>query len=302
MENEILQEHDEESTPFGKYALLIDTDSCSVEIGPICKKILGEIPKGEWEDSQVTKVCEYVDNVLTKNLNEHCKKICKEVFLSDYCTIEFKREKCAGVGFFLQKKNYSVLVYDSEGVRQRKWSHTGNVLKKSSTPKKLKEKMKYIVEYAGINDWTQAQFSEYCFNLYEEFKTWDLLDFCKSCGYSTEKKFASPFNTKGVSSSTAIAANLYNDMLKFLKIEDRQKRIEVGDRFRVVYVKPNNQWGFNYIGFVDKFPREFYNYLEIDYKTNFEKYFIKPLEHYLKISGWRPPEVSKPALFDIDNL
>ena len=116
-----------EKTPFGKYALLIDTDSCSVEIGPVCEYLLGEV-KGEWTDEQITKICDYLDNRLTVDLNNHCIELCKNVFLSDYCSIEFKREKCARLGMFLQKKNYSVLVYDSEGVRQKKWSHTGNIL------------------------------------------------------------------------------------------------------------------------------------------------------------------------------
>lgn len=292
----------EETTPFGEYALLIDTDSCSVEMGPVCEHVLGEIPVGEWTDEQVSKVCEYLDGTLTTRLNDHCKHICENIFLSDFCTIEFKREKCAAVGFFLQKKNYSVLVYDSEGVRQRKWAHTGNVLKKSSTPKKLKEKMRHIVEYASINNWNQNDFSNFCYELYEEIKTWDLLDFCKACGYSTEKKFSEPFNTEGVSSSTAIAANLYNDLVKYCGIEHEQKLISVGDKFRMVYVKPDNKWGFEYIGFLDKFPKEFYKYLEIDYKTNFDKYFLKPLEHYLKIYHWIAPEVTKQTVFNIDDL
>lgn len=290
-----------ENTPFGKYALLIDTDSCSVEIGPVCEYLLGEV-KGEWTDEQITKICDYLDNRLTVDLNNHCIELCKNVFLSDYCSIEFKREKCARLGMFLQKKNYSVLVYDSEGVRQKKWSHTGNILKKSTTPKKLKEKMREIVEVASVEKWTQSDFSKYCYSFYDELKTWDLLDFCKSCGYSTEKKFSAPFNMNGVSSANAIAVNLYNDMIKYCGIEDKRKPIAVGDKFRIVHIKPDNKWGIEYIGFVDSFPEEFKQYLEIDYKTCFEKYFIKPLEHYLKIYHWNVPEVSKETIFNIDDL
>ena len=291
-----------ESTPFGDYALLIDTDSCSVEVGPVVDALLGGKPKGEWTDDQVSKMCDYLDNNLTKRLNAHCQKFCAEAFFTDYCTIEFKREKCASVGYFLQKKNYSVLVYDSEGVRQRKWAHTGNVLKKSSTPKKLKSKMKYLIEEASILGWTQGDFEQYCYDLYEDMKTWDLLDFAKACGYSSEKTFIKPFDQTGVTASIAIAANYYNDLVRYLKIEHEQKLITVGDKFRVVYVTPNNPWHITYIGFLDKFPKEFYKYLEIDYKTNFEKYFLKPLDHYFKILGWTPPEVNKRVVCSLDDI
>lgn len=295
-------ESENSSINFGDYALLIDTDSCSIEIGPAVKKILGEIPTGEWTDDQVTKVCDYLDNDLSVKLNNNCKKICHDIFLSDQCSIEFKREKCASTGLFLQKKNYSVLVYDSEGVRHTHWVHTGNVLKKSSTPKRLKEKMKHIVEYASIHNWKQREFEKYCRDLYEEIKTWDPSDFCKACGYSTEKKFAEPFMFKGVTSSTAIAANLYNDMIDFCHLQDKEAKIKVGDKFRMIYVKPDNRWKIEYIGFIDKFPKPFFKYLEIDYKTNFEKYFIKPLERYLRICKWRAPELNQETLFDIDDL
>lgn len=289
------------TTPFGDYALLIDTDSCSIEISPAVDKLFGTLDI-EWNDEQVSKLCDYLDNNLTKKLNEHCKKYCSEAFLTDFCTIEFKREKCARVGYFLQKKNYSVLVYDSEGVRQKKWSHTGNVLKRSSTPKKLKEQMKYLVEECSIKNFTQADFSNFCHKLYEDMKTWDILDFSKACGYSTEKEFSKDFDPTGVTSSTAIAANYYNNLIKYLKIEHENHPIKVGDKFRMVYVKPDNKWHMNYIGFLDKFPPQFYDYLEIDYKTNFEKFFLKPLEHYFNILKWKQPEIGKEVLFDLDSI
>lgn len=299
----MIQEDEDLESAFDKYSLLIDTDSCSIECKPVCDKLLGGVPE-EWTEEQIDIVTDYLDNKLTNELNEHCTKIAREFFLTEESYIEFKREKLAQVGLFLARKNYSVLVLNDEGVTRTHWVHKGNYLRKSVTPPRLKKYLKEAVEVGGIKNWSNSKFTKFCTELFNEVKTWPLEDFCKSLGYSTEKHFLKPFDITGVTSSNAIAVNLYNDMLHFCKIEHKYDKIRVGDKFRMVYVIPkyNAPCKMQYIGFNGTFPSEFLEYMDIDYKTCFDKYFIKPLERYMNTFHWSAPEVTKPSLFDISDL
>lgn len=283
-----------------QYALLIDTDSCSVAIDPLCKQLFGEVPTN-WTDEQVKKACEYIDGPLLSGLNKRMSEIVKNDFLSNSSFIEFKREKLASSAFFLARKSYSVLVEDDEGVRYKHFIHKGSAIRKVAIPDKLKNRLKELIEVGGMENWSNAQFNDYCIKVYEDMKTWNPSDFCKSLGYSTEKVMVG-FDTTGISSSGAIAANFYNNLLKHLKIEDKYEAIKPGDKYRLVYLKPN-KFKMEYIGFNNELPKEFMEIFEIDYKTTFEKNFIKPLERYIKaMKSWHAPDVGNIAQFDISLL
>ena len=282
--------------------MVSNTDSFGADIQPLVKKILKELPK-EYTEEQVTEVCDVLDNKLVPLINKNCAKIVKDFFLSDVSTIEFKREKFCDHACFLAKKNYMVHVLNNEGVYDPHFLNSGNALKKSALPTKLKNALKVTLEDALIRDWSSSEFTTYCNELYNDVKeTWDINDFTKSVGYNTEKVFRKPFDLTGVSASNAIAANLYNNMLDYLNITKKYDPIRVGDKFRYVYVKPDNKWGINYIGFNGVWPEEFNEHLEIDYRTTFNKFFLKPIEKFIQIFKWKMPDVTRQAITDIDDL
>lgn len=288
-------------TPYFYANNILVHNSSGVSVDPVVEQMFGEIPK-KWNKTMTDKMCKYLDNTFTKSINENCAKIVKKFFLSDVSTIEFKREKFCVAGVFCAKKNYAVHVLNNEGVFEDKWIHKGWALKKSATPTKLKNAMKMAVETGLTEKWNSAKFTSFCNAVFNKFKTWNIKDFTKSIGYSTEKVFRKPFDKTGVTSSGALAANFYNDMLNYLDLTKKYDPIRVGDKFRYVYVKPNNKWGIEYIGFNDDWPEEFNEYFEIDYVENFNKFFLKPLDHFIKIYKWNKPDVAKQAITDINDL
>ena len=300
--DDLMNEKIAKNTEYQHYISFGDTDSCGSFIDPLVKKVLKELPK-EYTEEQVTKVCDVLDNKLVPLINKNCAKIVKDFFLSDVSTIEFKREKFCDHVCFLAKKNYMVHVLNNEGVYDPHFLNSGNALKKSALPTKLKNALKVTLEDALIRDWSSSEFTTYCNELYNDVKeTWDINDFTKSVGYNTEKVFRKPFDLTGVSASNAIAANLYNNMLDYLNITKKYDPIRVGDKFRYVYVKPDNKWGINYIGFNGVWPEEFNEHLEIDYRTTFNKFFLKPIEKFIQIFKWKMPDVTRQAITDIDDL
>ena len=299
--NKYLNEINGEKSDETDWLMLGDTDSLYADVSQIVKKTLGKIPD-KWTVSQTNKVCNVIDNTLTKAINDNCKVIAKKCFLSNDCYIEFKREKFCSHALVCAKKNYMLRVLNNEGVNEVKWVSKGIQIKKSALPFKIKEALRIAVESGLIENWTSAQFRDYACEVFNDMKNWDYLDFTKSLGYNTEKVFRKPFDKTGVSSAPAIAVNYYNDLIKELKLTKKYYPIRVGDRFRQICIKPNNPWHIDYIAFTEKFPEEFKKYLEIDYQACFEKFFLKPLDHFMKIFKWNTPDVGKQIKYSIDDL
>lgn len=283
--------------------LVSNTDSFGANIEPLVESLLkGKVPTKDWKREDVDKICQILDDKIIPLVNNNCAKIVKEKFLSDVSTIEFKREKFCGAACFLAKKHYAVYVLNNEGVSESTWIHKGTAIKQSALPKPIKEFLKLVVETGLLENWDNSKFMAICNDYYNEFKTYDILDISKSAGYSTEKVFRKPFDKTGVTAFGAIAANYYNDMINYLNLGHKYDKIRVGDKFRVAYVKPNNKWKLEYIGFPGVWPEEFNEYFEFDYKTMFAKYILKPLEGFMKVFKWKNPDFTKQAVINIDDL
>ena len=92
-------------------------------------------------------------------------------------------------------------------------------------------------------------------------------------------------------------------MLEYLKIEDRYNPAMFGEKYREVFIIPStNQWSMDRIGFVDKWPKEFNEYLDIDYVQAFNKYCLEPIEPFLRVLKWSKPNISKQIESDISEL
>lgn len=291
------------STPYFYANNILVHNSFGANVEPLVESLLkGKVPTKDWKREDVDKICQILDDKIIPLVNNNCAKIVKEKFLSDVSTIEFKREKFCGAACFLAKKHYAVYVLNNEGVSESTWIHKGTAIKQSALPKPIKEFLKLVVETGLLENWDNSKFMAICNDYYNEFKTYDILDISKSAGYSTEKVFRKPFDKTGVTAFGAIAANYYNDMINYLNLGHKYDKIRVGDKFRVAYVKPNNKWKLEYIGFPGVWPEEFNKYFEFDYKTMFAKYILKPLEGFMKVFKWKNPDFTKQAVINIDDL
>jgi hypothetical protein len=261
----------------------------------------GVLPK--WTEENIEKACSLIDSELLNIVNKHCQDIVKKDFWSDICTVEFKREKLCSDAMFIAKKNYSFRVINNEGISEIKWIHKGHCLKKGIAPKYIKKYWKTLIEEASINNWSGAKFTKFIQDWWDEFKTLNPEIWAINTGYSTERKFSTAFNPKGVSANGARCANYYNDLIKYLKLEDKYELISAGTKFREVKIKDYaNKWAIGAIGFPDVWPKEFNNVLEIDYINSFKTYCLKPIEKFIDILHWPEPNFLNPAIIDISTL
>lgn len=83
---------------------------------------------------------------------------------------------------------------------------------------------------------------------------------------------------------------LYNKFLKQHKLENKYNLISNGEKIKYCYLKVPNPIMEDVIGFIQELPKEFGLHDYIDYETQFEKTFIKPLKAILDIIGWNTEE------------
>ena len=80
-------------------------------------------------------------------------------------------------------------------------------------------------------------------------------------------------------------------MLVQAGLDNKYERIYNGDKLRYTYLlEPNSSKG-NVIAFPDKLPVELGLHKHVDYNTQFEKSYLKPLRPIFAAAGWSPEYV-----------
>ena len=98
-----------------------------------------------------------------------------------------------------------------------------------------------------------------------------------------------PINTR--------AALTYNHMIKKLKLTDKYPLINEEDKIKFCYLTMPNPVQSNIIVTPDTLPIEFGLEEYIDYNTQFEKTFVRPIQMMADAIGWKL--VEKPDLSDL---
>jgi DNA polymerase elongation subunit (family B) len=80
--------------------------------------------------------------------------------------------------------------------------------------------------------------------------------------------------------------------LKSKKLENRFQLIQGGDKIKFVYLDVPNPIRENMISFPNVLPKELGLDQYIDYKTQFEKVFLSPIENILEAIGWSSTKVA----------
>lgn len=277
-------------------------NSLYVNCENITKCLFKEVPS-KWTNEHIEKMCKVVDKIADV-LNENCKKIVKEDFNSDVQTIGFKRELFCTEAALLAKKNYALHIRDSEGSRVDKFEYKGIAIKKNEFTKKVKSLLKHIVDSSMIDKWDRSFYRDHMSNLWEQFKTFSPDDFAIMKQVGTDNIGESDVfmqATKGMQAHVK-AATFYNDLIGQLKLKNKYSEAKQGDKVKVLYVKSNNQFGIEVIGWKDKFPKEFISLFEPDYEVMFEKVILAPLKNFIEIFNWGEIDVRNQATVDIMDL
>ena len=241
----------------------------------------------------VDKLEKVVLTVIQPTLNKKLNTVASSMGI-DNCTIWFKIE-CVGDSIvFISKKKYAFNILYSEGVRyaEPKMKVMGIEIVRSSTPSIVKDYLKDSLKLCMSSDEKTLQKK-----VKEVKKTF------MQQGY-VNISFPRGVNGMDVYSDSAAiykkgcpihvrGSLLYNHTLKRLGLDSKYPSIGDGDKVKFIALKMPNPLHENVIAFPSKLPAEFGLEKFIDYKVQFEKAFVAPLENILEAIGWEAEETVK---------
>jgi hypothetical protein len=196
-----------------------------------------------------------------------------------------KLEVVAKRGIFLSKKHYLMSKYYEEGVyyQEPKIKMMGVEAVKASTPSLCRENLKKAIGICLSGN--EAEMQKFFAEFKEKFWNAPLeeISFPRSVnGLNNYKdsvqiyKKATPIAVRG-----ALIYNHFHKKNSITMTED----IKPSDKVKFFYMIEPNSYNSNVLAFVNNIPREFPSFI-VDYKTQFEKSFISPLDSILKVLKW----------------
>jgi hypothetical protein len=249
----------------------------------------------DWNNKEnFEKIKDYVDNHFQKQLNDYCADFICNKFYTDQKRIEFKREKLSAQAEYTAKKRYIVHVYNDEGLDVNKWSYTGVDIKKNELPNSIKKLLEECVQGLIEFDWDNSKFQSKLQEIYDTYENMEIKDLAYIKNLNTPKESTGFLTMEKGAGAHAKAAEYYNQIIKELNIENKYDAIQTSDRFHYLYIKSNNKYGINVIGFKDRWPKEFDKLFEIDRIKMFDKQVISPLKQIIINHGY--------ATFDPSNI
>ena len=283
------------------YVIAIDTDSLYVSMEPIVQKFNPKNP--------------------VKFLDEFCAKAIEPAVSIAYDLLAkkmgcptnrmgMKREAIADRGIWTAKKRYILNVHNNEGVQyaKPKIKVMGIESVKSSTPAVCRDALKHMFDIIMTKSEKEAQNEIALFrNKFENLSPSEIAfprGVTKVAYYRPKDggiyaSSAHPVTTKYIDPKTgkyivvkstpinARAALLYNHYIKENGLEQKYPPIRGGDKMKYIYLKKPNLIHDNVIAFIDTLPKELNLDRFIDYRLQFEKTFLDPLDIIFKAIGWQ---------------
>ena len=125
------------------YVIASDTDSIYLRLGDLVNKV--------FQDTETTKVIDFMDKVCEEKLQPFIDKSYDELanYVQAYSQkMQMKREGLSDKGVWTAKKRYILNVYNNEGVayKEPKLKVMGLEMIKSSTPSAIREKMTQVTK------------------------------------------------------------------------------------------------------------------------------------------------------------
>lgn len=249
-------------------------------------------------------VDEMSDYINTNFVNWFCKTT-----NSHNCVLDFKREKICDKGIYLlkksgdeeAKKNYVLHILDNEGVTHPKFKYTGVKFARSVIPVELKkEGMKVIEE--GIFSQDRKLTDDLVRDLYEKYKAMPLQErstIQRIKGVEVYDNSGLPVGQYKLKTPAHVKAALnYNYLINKLNIK-RLTPIKSGETAYIVHLEPNDFY-FETIAFVDEWPKEFDQVLQIDHAKGFNKIIYDEIQRFYTTMGW--PSYSPTANYEFSLL
>ena len=258
-----------------------DTDSFYFTLKPLVEK--------HFPDKSIDEKVDLLDKFAEKYIQPIIHKAYDE--LKDYMNsyeqkMNMSREVIASRGFWRAKKNYALLIHNSEGVSYAtpKMKIMGLESVRSSTPELCRNAIENTVKLVLTAD--EMKLQSYVEQFEIEFKKSDIIDISFPRGVSDIKKWdndgqidflsRTPIHVKG--------ALTYNRLLDVNEL--KMTPIRNGNKIKFIYLKIPNPAHCNVISYPDYLPDELGLNEYIDYNTQYIKTYYNPIDSICECIGW----------------
>ena len=265
------------------YVIASDTDSVYLRLG----KAVEHSFKGEHNPTKIVDFLnKFCDRIIQPQIEKEFKTLCE-------CMNAYKnkmimgREVIAEKGVWTAKKRYMLSVWDSEGVRYKepKIKIMGIETSRSSTPAFVRAALKKAVNMILTqNELTLQRFAK---DVEGEFCKLPVESIAFPRSVSRLKDYSDiKLNYKKGTPIAVKAALLYNNKVKTLKLQKKYRIIGEGEKMKFLHLKTPNPIGDAVIGFPTTLPPEFECHKYVDFREQFQKSFLHPLETITNAIGW----------------
>lgn len=272
------------------WVIAIDTDSCYLRLGEIVNKYV--------KDKTFEEKLQFIDDFCSQKLEPFIKKqydILHEYMYSYNNRMVMAREVIANRGIWTAKKKYILNVYDDEGVRLEEpyLKMMGIEAIRSSTPNVVRDKIKESLRIMMEKE--NEDLLVFIKEFKKEFKKLPFEKVAFPRGLNNMWKYADPVTTwkKGTPIQVK-GAFVFNKILKERELENSYQELQDGDKIKFSYMKMPNPTRQKVLTVADELPRELSDLEEyIDYDTQFEKTYLKPIRIITDKIGWRLKKINK---------
>ena len=272
------------STNNEDYVVASDTDSIYLNLGPLVTKFFSN------KSDDKVRIVEILDKICKDKLEPFIDASYEELasYVEAYDQkMIMKRENIAERGIWTAKKRYILNVWDSEGVRYKepKMKIMGLETARSSTPAFYREKL--YEAYKIIVSKTNDDLISFVNAVRAETRERPIEEISFPRTVSGFERYSHRTDIYGPSTPIQVrGALLYNHYLKKHKIQNKHQAMQDGEKIKYVYLNMPNPIHENAISFFNEIPEEFGLSSFIDYKLQFNKGFLLPLQKVLDCIGW----------------
>jgi len=276
-----------------KYVKGSDTDSTFICLEPILKKIYPNLDLDN-KDEVILKI-KPIQAEIGELLNNYQSKISKDILNCTEHSFDLKPEFIVQTAYWSGKRRYAQYLVDREGQPIEKFIMMGLDIMKSNFPKLFKDFGENLIKKILFNI-PKSQIDKEILEFKKSINTVDWKKLIKPTGvknlnnYIVSKplngeifsKIAKrcPINTRG--------AIVFNDFIRFKKVDKKYSPFQAGDKMYLSYLKPN-PYGIDVIGsngYND--PPEVSELINkyIDRNKIFESTLQNKIENLYKDIGW----------------
>jgi len=268
------------------YILAADTDSMYIKLEELVNQYRAKVNPDATDAEVVDVIDNYCKEVLSKKIAESFDRLSQYVrpFRN---AMHMKREKICDVAIWTAKKRYILSVWDNEGVRydSPKISISGLEAIKSSTPAHCRDMIKKGIEIIirGTNE-DLYHFIEDYRDIFHEIP---LDEIGKPTSVKGIEKYIDPeIRFKKGTPKHSKAAIVFNQYLEAKGLTKKYETIKPGEKMKWVALKKPNPLDADTMGFKTILPPEFELDEFIDYREQFQKAFVEPMNIVLQSIGW----------------